>query len=457
MKLWEGRFTKKTDPFMEKFNRSLDFDKRLAAEDVIGSMAYAKALKKAKLISPKEADKILKGLYNISRKIDRLTFLKSDEDIHTAIERTLVKMIGRAGKKLHMGRSRNDQVALDSRIFLKHEIREIQFWIRTLMATLLDRSKNNKEVIIPGFTHLQMAQPVLLSHYLLSLFFMLERDWQRLSHCLEATDIMPLGSGALAGAGFDLDRNLMAKLLGFNKISRNSIDAVSDRDYLIEFLGAAAIIAMHLSRFAEDLIIFSSPGFEYFEISESLCTGSSMMPNKRNPDSLELIRGKTGRIYGNLMSVLTVLKGLPLTYNKDLQEDKEPLFDTVDTLVDCLQVFSMTIKTLRINRYKIKKALHSDLLATDLADMLSKKGVPFRDAHKTVGRIVLDCKRKGQSLSNLKFSDLKKYSTKFPKGLKLDFKESIKKRSIVGGTGLKSVNAQIKNAKAIMNRLRKFK
>jgi argininosuccinate lyase len=322
------------------------------------------------------------------------------------------------------------------------------------MKVVLQRTESGRAVIIPAFTHLQMAQPVLLSHYLLGLFFMLERDFNRLSKCFEAADIMPLGSGALAGAGFNLDRAFLARALGFKKISDNSIDAVADRDYIIEFLSACSILSMHLSRYAEDFIIFSSPGYGYMELSDAFATGSSMMPNKKNPDSLELVRGKTGRIFGNLMSLLSVLKGLPLTYNKDLQEDKEALFDTVDTIKDCIQVFAGVLATLQINKHQINVSLLGDLLATDLADLLVEQGMPFRDAHKVVARIVLDCQKRKMALHCLSALDLKKYSTRFPDNIKLGFKESIKRRSLDGGTGLASVNRQIRKAKSILARIK---
>ncbi len=450
MKMWEGRFKEKNNPFMEEFNRSLDFDKRLISEDITGNIAYAKALFKCGILKKQEMQKIIKTLQVLLKNKHKLGFNKSDEDVHMAVERLLTEKLGPLGGKIHTGRSRNDQIALDTRLYLKKEIDEIHAAIGRFMSVILSASTDNMDIIMPSFTHLQMAQPVLFSHYLLSWFFMLERDAERLSECRKRLDIMPLGSGALAGSGFDIDRGFIAKELGFARVTDNSMDSVSDRDYILEFMSAISITSMHLSRFAEDTIIFSSPGYGFFELSDAYSTGSSMMPNKKNPDSMELVRGKTGRIYGNLVRLLTVMKGLPLTYNKDLQEDKEALFDTIDTIKALVSIFTGVIQTITINKEKIKASLNSDMLATDLADALSKNGLPFRDAHKIVGRIVLDCKQSRKSLLSLTSSELKTYSTRFPINLKLSFKNSIENRSIYGGTGTGSVKAQIKKARNIL-------
>jgi argininosuccinate lyase len=451
--MWAGRFTKKNDPLMEAFHRSLDFDKRMIAEDITGSMAWAKALAKCGVLKKSEARKLVRALRNLLHNRKRLRFLKSDEDVHMAVERLLTEKLGALGKKIHTGRSRNDQVAADTRLYMKKEIGGVRAGLAGLMAAILDTARKYRSVIMPAFTHLQMAQPVLLSHYLLSWFFMLERDASRFCGCRMRLDLMPLGSGAAAGSGFPVDRAFLARELGFGRVSDNSMDSVSDRDYVIEFLSASAIAAMHLSRFAEDLIIFNSPGYQYLELSDAYATGSSMMPNKKNPDSLELVRGKSGRIFGNLVTLLTVAKGLPLTYDKDLQEDKEALFDTVDTLKALLAVFTGALKTLRFNKARIEGSLDSGLLATDLADVLVKNGLPFRDAHHIVGRIILDCRNAGKNLLDLTPKELAVYSPKFPKKLKLTFKESIRRRSLYGGTGAASVEAQMTKAQKILKAL----
>jgi argininosuccinate lyase len=455
MKMWDGRFNGKNDPLMEAFNRSLDFDKRMIAEDITGSMAYAEALFKCGVLTRNEGRRLIRALKGLLEKKDAVRFVKSDEDVHMAVERLLTEKVGSLGKKIHTGRSRNDQVALDTRLYLKKEIDRMRRHIAGFMAAILETAQKHPKVILPAFTHLQMAQPVLLAHYLLSWFFMLERDAGRFADCRSRLDLMPLGSGAVAGSGFPLDRNLLARRLGFSRVSDNSMDSVSDRDHVLEFLSASAITAMHLSRFAEDLIIFASPGYKYVELSDAYSTGSSMMPNKKNPDSLELIRGKTGRIYGSLVTLLTVTKGLPLTYNKDLQEDKEALFGTIDTLKALLSIFTGVIRTLKLNTKKMEASLDGDLLATDLADALVKNGLPFRDAHRVVGRIVLDGQRTGKSLLSFTPVELKAYSPKFPANLRLSFKHSINHRSLYGGTGESSVKAQLKRAQSILRALEK--
>ncbi|MFH0922008.1 MAG: argininosuccinate lyase [Fibrobacterota bacterium] len=440
---------------MEAFNRSLDFDKRFFRDDIAGSLAYARALKKCGVLTSREAAKITAGLQSILKDEGRVRFLKSDEDIHMAVERLLTERIGAAGKKIHTGRSRNDQVALDTRLYVKREIAGIRRLLAQSMEKVLGLAEKNRGVVMPAFTHLQYAQPVLMGHYFLSWFFMLERDAARLTDCLERLDVMPLGSGALAGSGFNLDRTLVARALGFSRISDNSMDAVSDRDHLLEFLSAAAILGSHLSRFAEDLVIFSSPGYGFFELSDAYSTGSSMMPNKKNPDSLELIRGKSGRLFGNFARLFTVVKGLPLTYNKDLQEDKEPLFDTVDTLSGCLRIFTGVLATLTVHRDAIAQSLTDDMLATDLADALTRNGLPFRDAHKVVGNIVRDCREKGVSLRSLTRRQLTAYSSRFPDTLSLTFEASVCARSLPGGTGPASVAIQLKKARRIVMALKK--
>ena len=457
MKMWEGRFAGKNDPDMEAFNRSLDFDRRFFRDDIAGSLAYAKALQKARVLSPRETTRIQTGLKALLKDERKIRFLKSDEDIHMAVERLLTERIGDAGKKIHTGRSRNDQVALDTRLFARREIAGLRALLTGAMRAVLMLAEKNKSRIMPAFTHLQKAQPVLMGHYFLAWFFMLERDASRLSDCLRRLDVMPLGSGALAGSGFAIDRSLVARELKFARISDNSIDAVSDRDHLLEFLSVSSILASHLSRFAEDLIIFCSPGYGFFELSDAYATGSSMMPNKKNPDSLELIRGKAGRVFGNFARLFTVVKGLPLTYNKDLQEDKEPLFDTLDTLGGTLRIFTGVLSTLKVNARAVERSLTDDLLATDLADALTRQGVPFRDAHRVVGNIVRDCAARGEGLRSLSGRLLKKYSSKFPERLKLTFEESVRCRSLPGGTGPASVSLQLKKAHAILRAMKKAK
>jgi len=455
MKMWEGRFAKKNDPLMETFNRSLEFDKRMIEEDIIGSMAWAKALAKCGVLKNIEARKLVRALKELFRNKSSLRFLKNDEDVHMAVERLLTDKLGALGKKIHTGRSRNDQVAVDTRLYMKKEVAAIRSGLCGLMAALRDSARQYSGVMMPSFTHLQMAQPVLLSHYLMAWFFMLERDASRFCGCRMRLDIMPLGSGAVAGSGFPVNRAFLARELGFAGVSDNSMDSVGDRDYVVEFLSAAAIAATHLSRLAEDLIIFASPGYQYLELSDAYSTGSSMMPNKKNPDSLELVRGKTGRLIGNLVTMLTVTKGLPFTYNKDLQEDKEALFDSIDTLKALLSIFTGVLKTLRFSKVRMEGSLDGDLLATDLADALVKSGMPFRDAHHVVGRIVLDCRNSGKSLLQLAPKELAAYSAKFPKRLKLSFKESIRRRSLYGGTGPASVEAQLRKADAILAKMGK--
>lgn len=450
MKMWEGRFAGKNDPLMDAFNRSLDFDKRMATEDITGSMAWAKALKKCGVLSSKEEKKLNSALKELLKKKDALHFEAGDEDIHMAVERMLTEKLGSLGKKIHTGRSRNDQVAVDTRLHLRRITLEIHQALVELMSAISTLAAKQQETILPAFTHLQMAQPVLFAHHLMAWFFMLERDAARFYDALARMDILPLGSGAVAGSGFPIDRKLLARELKFSRVGDNSMDGVSDRDYILEFLSAASITAMHLSRFAEDIIIFTSPGYNYLTLSDAYSTGSSMMPNKKNPDSMELVRGKAGRIYGNLITLLTVMKGLPLTYNKDLQEDKEALFDSIDTLKALLSIFTGVIRTLKVNKQAMEQSLDGSLLATDLADALVKNGLPFRDAHKVVGRIVLDCTTAGKDMLSLTPSDLKKYSDKFPSSLKLSYQSSINNRSLYGGTGSASVKAQLKQAQRIL-------
>ena len=370
-KLWGGRFQKETDKLVEDFHSSISFDQRLYRQDIRGSQAHARMLGKTGIISEKEAEQIIQGLEEILAHIEegRLEFEVGAEDIHMNIEKVLIDRIGQVGKKLHTARSRNDQVALDTRLYLKEEIRSIQSLLINLQETLLRLSREHLDTIMPGYTHLQKAQPITYAHYLMAYFQMFKRDWERLEDCYGRTDVLPLGSGALAGTTFPIDRQMVAEELGFAAISENSLDAVSDRDYVIEFIAAVSLLMMHLSRFCEEIILWSSDEFRFLELDDAYSTGSSIMPQKKNPDVAELIRGKTGRVYGHLMALLTVLKSLPLAYNKDLQEDKEALFDTVDTAKKCLLIFTPMLKSLKVNRDRMLEAARSGFTnATDMAD-----------------------------------------------------------------------------------------
>jgi len=380
-KPWSGRFTEKTDKLVEEFNASISFDKRLYKHDIMGSITHARMLAKVGILTKKEVDKIISGLKAIEKEIvaGKFRFTPDLEDIHMAIEKRLIEKIGPVGGKLHTARSRNDQVALDVRLYLRDEIKEIQSLIRDLQKALVNVAKKNLDCIMPGYTHLQRAQPILFSHHLLAYYEMLKRDHERIADCLTRVNVMPLGAGALAGSPYPLDRDFVAKELGFAKPTDNSLDSVSDRDFCIEFCGAASILMMHLSRLSEEFILWSSQEFGFIELSDAFSTGSSIMPQKKNPDVPELVRGKTGRVYGNLLSLLTTMKALPLAYNKDMQEDKEALFDTVDTVKDCLKVFSPMLTTMKINKKKMLNATKQGFLtATDAADYLVKKGVPFQ-------------------------------------------------------------------------------
>jgi argininosuccinate lyase len=455
-KMWEGRFDKHVDFLMEQFNRSLLFDIRLYAEDIQTNKAYALALQKAGILTKKESAEIRKTLDEICVRIEngKVKYLNEDEDIHMLVERLLTEKTGASGAKIHTGRSRNDQVATDTRLYVKKCARRILLLIADLQRVLLLRAKEEKNTILPGYTHMQQAQPISLAHYLMSFFFCLERDKERFKNAYKQADVLPLGSGAIAGSGFPLDRNLLAQELGFSAVSDNSVDAISDRDFILDFLYACSALFMHLSRYAEDLIVWSTSEFGFVELSDLFSTGSSMMPQKKNPDSLELIRGKTGRIYGNLTSLLTVMKGLPLTYAKDMQEDKESLFDSVDTAGLVLPVMTGVFRTLLFHREKMQNGLSVFMLATDIADHLTKTGLPFRAAHEKVGKLTRFC------LANKKnFQDLTEEEIKLMTGLKsrsffnsLTFEQSIKRRDIYGGTGPHSLDRQMKKAGLILKK-----
>jgi len=452
MKPWGGRFEKETSKEVDEFHSSIHFDHRLYKQDILGSIAHATMLGKQGIILPEEAKAICDGLKQILKDIEegRVTFSVASEDIHMNIESLLIDRIGDVGKKLHTARSRNDQVALDIRMYTKEAIDEIIKLLLALEEQLLNLANRHKETIIPGYTHLQKAQPVTLGHHLMAYFEMFRRDVERLKDALKRTDVMPLGSGALAGTTYPLDRDYVAQQLGFSAISRNSMDAVADRDFVLEFLSCASIIMMHLSRFCEELILWSTDEFKFIEMDDSYSTGSSIMPQKKNPDVAELIRGKTGRVYGDLMALLTTMKGLPLAYNKDMQEDKEPLFDAVDTVKSCLSVFTDMLKTLKVYpENMLKQAARGFINATDAADYLVNKGVPFRDAHHIVGRIVLYCIQNGKVLEELPLEEYQQFSDKFDSHIydAISLKNCVNRRNIPGGPAPAAVSQAIEEAR----------
>ncbi|MBC7325086.1 MAG: argininosuccinate lyase, partial [Moorella sp. (in: Bacteria)] len=416
MKLWGGRFTRTTDRLVEDFHSSIRFDQRLYRQDIAGSIAHARMLAAVGLITPAEGEAIIKGLEGIRADIEagRVTFDVGAEDIHMNIEKLLTERIGAAGKKLHTARSRNDQVALDLRLYLKEEIPAVKKLLAGLQKVLVDLATEHQHTIMPGYTHLQKAQPVTLAHHLLAYFEMFRRDQERLDECLERLDVLPLGAGALAGTTLPIDREMVARELGFKQISANSLDAVADRDFVVEFLAAASLIMMHLSRLAEEIILWASEEFGFIELDDAYSTGSSMMPQKKNPDVAELVRGKTGRVYGHLMGMLTILKGLPLAYNKDLQEDKEALFDALDTVKGCLLVFAPMLATAKFRVERMREdAARGFAAATDVAEYLVRKGLPFREAHAVVGSLVLYCLEQGKSFQDLTLAEWQSFSPYF--------------------------------------------
>ena len=450
-KLWSGRFSEETDRLVEVFTASLPFDMRLYEHDIDGSIAHCRMLGKQGIIPTADAGKIVEALEEIRQEIrsGAFRFVQSDEDIHMAVERGLIERLGPAGGKVHTGRSRNDQVSLDMRLYLRDEIGDILKLVAGLQGVFVTLAKREIDTILPGYTHLQKAQPVLLAHYLLAFREMLERDTQRLAGCLGRVNVMPLGSAALAGTSLPLDRKQTAKLLGFDAISANSMDAVSDRDFVAEFIFDASLLMMHLSRFCEDLIIWSSGEFGFVEISDAYTTGSSIMPQKKNPDVAELVRGKTARVYGNLVRILTILKGLPMTYNRDLQEDKEPLFDTVDTVKMSLLVLAGMAGNLTFNRQRmLEEAARGFSTATDVAEYLVTRGVPFREAHGIVGRLVAYCIAKEKDLAGLSLREFRKFYTGFDEGVYsvIPVKKAVNARQTAGGTARKEVLRQIDQA-----------
>jgi argininosuccinate lyase len=448
----KGRFEKPAAEVAQRYSESVSIDRRLYKYDIAGSIAHAHALAKAGIISAKEYDQIESGLRDIEKKIDagKFTWDTALEDVHMNIEAALTKRIGAAGAKLHTARSRNDQVALDLRMYVRVEIAEIQNGLRAVQNVLLDLAERHSDVVMPGYTHVQRAQPIYFSHYLLGQIEAFDRDVQRLRDCLPRVDVLPLGSGALAGSTIVLDREAIARELGFSAVSQNSLDAVSDRDFVCEFLFDLAVIGMHLSRLSEDLIAWAASEFGYLEFSESFSTGSSLMPQKKNPDMAELTRGKTGRLYGNLLSVLTTLKALRSSYNRDMQEDKQALFDSVDTVRAALEVFSTMLAEVKINRERMETAARDpNLLATDLAEYLVKKGTPFREAHEIVGKLVAGTKK---PLDQLKLAELKKLSSSFAEDVTsvFDVRRALAARTAVGAPSPKNVAAQIKRWRKLL-------
>ena len=450
MKLWGGRFNKETDGIVDDFNSSISFDSRLYEYDIKGSIAHVRMLEKCGIINNEECEKIVNGLNEIYYDIKngKIKFSRECEDIHMNIEKILTERIGPAGKKLHTARSRNDQVALDFRMYVKYEIENIKELILKLELAILSIAEKNTGTIMPGYTHMQPAQPVTFAHHIMAYFEMFKRDIGRLEDCFKRADAMPLGSCALAGTGYNIDRNFTANELGFSEITYNSMDAVSDRDFALEFLSSLSMIMMHLSRFCEEIVIWCSPSFNFVELDDGFSTGSSIMPQKKNPDVAELIRGKTGRVYGNLLGLLTVMKGLPLAYNKDMQEDKEAVFDSADTVNACLKTFIPMLQTLKVKAGNMEKACGLGFLnATDAADYLTRKGIPFREAHEIVGKLVLYCINKGKTLDNLTIDEYKDISGAFSDDVyeSIDIRNCVNNRKTCGGPAEEMVKGAVKS------------
>ncbi|HLG28412.1 MAG TPA: argininosuccinate lyase [Paenisporosarcina sp.] len=454
-KLWGGRFQKSAEQWVDEFGASIGFDQQLVMEDLAGSIAHVKMLGDCKILSADDVIAILNGLEQLKEKAakDELVFEVANEDIHLNLEKLLIDLIGPVGGKLHTGRSRNDQVATDMHLFLKNRVQEIVDRIKAFQKAILTQAEQHVETIAPGYTHLQRAQPISFAHHLMAYFWMLERDQERLSESLKRIDISPLGAGALAGTTFPIDRQKAANYLGFEQVYQNSMDAVSDRDFIVEFLSNASLVMMHLSRFAEEIILWSSQEFQFIELDDAFATGSSIMPQKKNPDMAELIRGKTGRVYGNLFSLLTTLKGLPLTYNKDMQEDKEGMFDTVQTLNGSLQIFEGMVRTMTIHTKRLNEAVHQDFSnATELADYLATKGMPFREAHEVTGKLVFLCIQRKIFLLDLTLEDLQEASNLIEDDIfdVLSPVSAVKRRNSLGGTGFDQVRLQIEKAKTLI-------
>lgn len=458
MKLWGGRFQQNTDSYAESFHSSISFDSRMYRQDILGSIAHATMLGVQHIIDPADANAIVQGLQEILADIEagKVEFSVHDEDIHMNIERILIERIGEVGKKLHTGRSRNDQVALDIRMYMKDAIHKTVAALKGVMEALVGIASENLHTVMSAYTHLQKAQPTTLAHYMMAYYEMFQRDAQRFLQCQERTDYMPLGSGALCSTTYPLDRDLVAQQLGFAHITANSLDGVSDRDFLLEYLSDASIAMMHLSRLCEELVLWSSTEFSYMTFSDQFSTGSSIMPQKKNPDMAELIRGKTGRVYGSLITLLTVLKSLPLAYNKDMQEDKECVFDAADTLIACLTVAAQMLKTATFHKERLfSSALNGFTNATDLADYLVKKGLSFRDAHGIVGKIVLDLEKQGKAISDLSIGELQGYSDIFESDVydAVSLSTCVNARCIPGGPAPQMVSLHIQKAKDFLSTL----
>ncbi|GMK38286.1 argininosuccinate lyase [Paenibacillus sp. CCS19] len=450
-KLWGGRFTKKTDQLVEEYTASITFDKELAEEDVQGSLAHVTMLGKQGILPADDVDTIKDGLHRVLQRIKRgdWEYAIADEDIHMNIEKALIDDIGPVGGKLHTGRSRNDQVATDMHLYLRKRVVEFVDLLQKLQSALLEQAKANLDTIVPGYTHLQRAQPILFAHHLMAYVSMFGRDAERLQDSYKRINTLPLGAGALAGTTFPIDRHFVAKQLGFDRVYENSLDAVSDRDFILEFLSHASIIMMHLSRLSEELILWSSTEFRFVELDDAFCTGSSIMPQKKNPDVPELVRGKTGRVYGNLIGLLTVLKSLPLAYNKDMQEDKEGMFDTVRTLQGALQLFAPMITTMKVNKDVMRQAVNQDFSnATDIADFLVNKGLPFRQAHEVIGKTVLYCIQQNKYLLDLSLEEFKQFSPLFDDRIYevLQPVNVVNARNVYGGTATPQVTDAITRA-----------
>lgn len=459
MKLWGGRFTKETNKLVENFNESLSFDHRFYKQDIRGSIAHVKMLAKRNILTDNERDKIIEGLKSIEADIDagKLKFDDGSEDIHSFVEAHLIERIGDTGKKLHTGRSRNDQVALDMKLYVRDEIDELKDLLYELLSEVLNIMEENKSTYMPGFTHLQKAQPTTLAHHFGAYFEMFIRDFDRLVSTRKRMNLSPLGSGAFAGTTYDLDRDYVASLLDFDTATRNSMDSVSDRDYLLELLSDLAIMSMHLSRLSEEIIIWNTDEYRFVEMDDTYSTGSSIMPQKKNPDIAELIRGKSGRVYGSLISLLTTMKGLPLAYNKDMQEDKEMSFDAIDTVKSLIKLMSGMLSSMKFNHEKMAKSARGGFTnATDAADYLVKKNVPFRDAHEIVGRLVLYGIENNKALDDFTLEEFKNISEVFDNDIydAISLKTCVEKRNTKGAPGLKAINDEIEASRKLLESLR---
>ncbi|MBW8351432.1 argininosuccinate lyase [Bacillus sp. IITD106] len=457
-KAWGGRFSKSSEQWIEEFGASISFDQELVLEDIEGSIAHVKMLGKSNIISLDESEQIAAGLLKLKQKAEagELQYSISEEDIHLNLEKMLIEKIGPVGGKLHTGRSRNDQVATDMHLYLKKQVLAIMEHIKELQTALLEQAEKNVETVFPGYTHLQRAQPVSFAHHMLAYFWMLKRDYERFQDSLKRIDISPLGASALAGTTFPIDRFYTAEQLGFSSVYENSMDAVSDRDFVVEFLSNSALTITHLSRLAEEIILWTSKEFSFIELDDAYATGSSIMPQKKNPDMAELIRGKSGRVIGNLVGMLTVLKGLPLTYNKDMQEDKEGMFDTVHTMIGSLKIFTGMINTMTVKNEEMEVAVNQDFSnATELADYLAAKGIPFREAHEIVGKLVLTCIQQNCYLLDLPLDQLQEACSKIEEDVFviLSPREAVKRRNSYGGTGFDQVKVQLEKAKQFIETL----